>query len=64
VRGKRGGSKDRDKGTCDRKKTTLYRDYSFNPASLFFASSTSAMPGSASFQMGKEFLVMFYGFSN
>jgi len=55
VRGKRGGSKDRDKGTCDRKKTTLYRDYSFNPASLFFASSTSGIPGSASFQRERNF---------
>jgi len=30
-------------------------DISFNPASLFLASSTSAIPGSASFQRERNF---------
>jgi len=29
--------------------------YSFNPASLFFVSSTSEIPGSASFQRARNF---------
>jgi hypothetical protein len=34
----------------------------FSPATLFFASSNSAIPGSASFQR-EEFLMVLYGFS-
>ena len=33
----------------------LPNGYSFNPASLFFASSTSGSPGSASFQRERNF---------
>jgi len=43
----------KESGRCQ---IELMCSYSFNPASLFLASSTSAMPGSASFQRERNFL--------
>jgi len=49
---------------CDFFKVSLYiklYGISFNPASLFFASSTSTIPGSAFFPEVEKFLVVLYG---